>query len=118
MKRVSELLGFGLLLVTLSGCYTIVSNSNNVNGDVTNITVINYPPPPPVIDPIIVLPPSPPPSPPYKERPIVTRPPKERPKWNPANGNRDPIRGLGDRGKNDRTSDTINRNEIKNGSRR
>ena len=112
MKRVSILLGFGLLLATLSGCYTIVSNSNNVNGDVTNITVINYPPPPPIIDPIIVLPPSPP----YKERPIVTRPPSERPKWNPTNGNRDPIRGLGDRGKNDRTSDNINRNGVKNGS--
>jgi hypothetical protein len=116
MKRVFVLLGPGFLLAALSGCYTIVSNSNNVNGDVTNITVINYPPPPPVIDPIIVLPP---PAPPYIERPVVTRPPNDRPKWNPSNGNRDPIRGHGEKGTTGhRNSDTIKRHENKTGNRR
>ncbi len=106
-------------MVTLNGCYTIVSNSNNVNGDVTNITVINYPPPPPpVIDPIIIVPPSPHPDPPYKERPVVTRPPVERPKYNPSYGERDPLRGHGNRGNGNQTSDTIKRDRQNSGSRR
>ena len=55
MKGVILFLGFGLFMVSLNGCYTIVSNSNNVNGDVNQTTIINYTPPPPVISPIIVI---------------------------------------------------------------
>ncbi|MBT8382938.1 MAG: hypothetical protein HKP17_09045 [Ignavibacteriaceae bacterium] len=119
MRGVTLIIGFGSLLALTNGCYTIVSNSNNVNGDVSNITVINYPPPPPIFDPIIVVPPSLPPAPPYKERPVVTRPPEERPKWNPSYGKRDPLRGHGEKGTTGhRTSDTIKRDGNKTGSRR
>jgi hypothetical protein len=106
MKGVILFLGFGLFMASLNGCYTIVSNSNNVNGDVNQTTIINYPPPPPVISPIIIYPPSPPPPP---KRPVITRPPEERPKWKPSD--RDPLRGHGDRGNQKITSDRIKRDD-------
>ena len=117
MKGVYLFLAFGLFLITANGCYTIVSN--NVNGDVNQTTIINYPPPPPVINPIIIYPPSPPPNPsPY--RPVITRPPVERPKIDkrPSYGDRDPLRGHGNRGNGERNSEIIKRDGNNSGSRR
>jgi len=115
MKGVFLFLALGLFLVAVNGCYTIVSN--NVNGDVNQTTIINYPPPPPVINPIIIYPPSPPPNPPHY-KPVITRPPVERPKKEPSYGTRDPLRGHGDRGNGERTSDLVKRDGNNSGNRR
>ena len=115
MRGVLVIGAFVFFIITVNGCYTIVSN--NVNGVVNQTTIINYPPPP-VVNPIIIYPPSPPPNPPY--RPVITRPPVERPKIDrkPSYDVRDPLHGHGDRGNGKKTSDIVKRNGNNSGTRR
>jgi len=115
MKGVFLFLAFGLFFVTVNGCYTIVSN--NVNGNVNQIAVINYPPPSLVYNPIIIYPPPPSPKPP-PHQPVITRPTVERPKREPSYGIRDPLHGYGDRGNSERTSDIVKRDGKNSESRR
>lgn len=117
MKGVFSIAFFGLFMVSLNGCYTIVTN--NVGGDFNQTEIIYYPPPPPpVINPIIIYPVPEPPNP-LPHQPVINRPPDGRPKneINPSYGVRDPLERRGGRGNVERTNEIAN-TENKSGTRR
>jgi hypothetical protein len=123
MKGAVSLIVFIILSLGLCGCYTVLVESSEPSTDYVQTEPVEivepiWQPRPPIIrppvqpkpiNPIIVI-----------IDPIVIEPPRERLKIDrrPSNGDRDPLRGHGNRGNGERTSEIVKRDGNNSGSRR
>lgn len=105
MKGALYLIGFLIITINLSGCYTVLEHS--YSDETIYYEPVSPPPPVIIIEPVILIPsPAPPVHPPVK-RPVYKQPPVIKKHKESTHGRRDELRNHGGRNDNGRNSGIV-----------